>query len=414
MPGDPHPRSGHRASPAGGLALLTPQSLVRQAQAGQARARQAIIRQALARRGRTGGPAHAHPPAQPGSARRTSPLRAGDRHPSAREQQASSLCAPDGLRQSRDRFSLGQRTSDRIALARDRISLGQHTSDRIALVWQAARLHVAQYQTASAPAHAVPERTPAPQHRIAPGLAVSARQRHAAARRAPHEPQQALQTLLRGLAGLIVLAIVGLSGFFVVAEESRGPGRASTAAPGAEPGIASRQIDPEPLTQREVFPEPAVRLAAGAQGYQITMTHSDTSCGIATVGELGALLADHGCDQVVRARLTAPYGGYQVTAGLFNLADESGAAQVSELTGPLVESGRGTFATLGGTAGDPLAEPLAQVGWHHRGHYLLYCVVARPDGQLVADDDPYAARITDELVQRYLGERVVGRRTLHP
>ena len=30
-------------------------------------------------------------------------------------------------------------------------------------------------------------------------------------------------------------------------------------------------------------------------------------------------------DQVVRAGLTAPYGGYQVTAGVFNLADESGA-----------------------------------------------------------------------------------------
>jgi hypothetical protein len=54
------------------------------------------------------------------------------------------------------------------------------------------------------------------------------------------------------------------------------------------------------------------------------------------------------------------------------------------------------------------------VGWQSRGHYLLYSAVARPDGQLVADDDPYAAQITAELVQQYLGERVIGARTLDP
>ena len=219
---------------------------------------------------------------------------------------------------------------------------------------------------------------------------------------------------MRGLGALIVMAIVGLSAFFIVAEERRGDGRESAAPPGAEPGIASREIDTEPLTQREVFPEPAVQPTADKAAYQVTMTHSDSECRIATTGELGALLEDHGCDQVVRARLTAPYGGYQVTTGVFNLADETGAVQVSELAGTLVETGRGTFATLGGSAGDPLAEPMAQVAWRSRGHFLLYCVVARPDGQLVTDNDPYAARITAELVEDYLGERVVGQRTPAP
>jgi len=79
-----------------------------------------------------------------------------------------------------------------------------------------------------------------------------------------------------------------------------------------------------------------------------------------------------------------------------------------------VENGRGSFGMLGGAAGDPLTEPLAQLGWQSRGHYLLYCVIARPDGQLVDDDDPYAARITAELVGHYLNERVVGQRTLDP
>ena len=230
----------------------------------------------------------------------------------------------------------------------------------------------------------------------------------------PHEPLQILQSLLRGLAAVIVLAIVGLSAFFVIAEQRGGRGRESAAAAGSVPGIASREIDSAPLTQHEVFPEPWVQPATGTERYYVIMSQSDSDCRIATIGQLGALLDDYGCDQVVRARLTAPYGGYEVTAGVFNLADETGVALVSELTGALVEAGRGSFGMLGGSGGDPLAEPLAQLGWHSRGHYLLYCVIARPDGQLVDDDDPYAARITAELVGQYLDERVVGQRTLDP
>jgi hypothetical protein len=353
MLGDPHSRSAHRASPVGGLALLNPQALVRQAQAGQARARQAIIRQALAR-------------------------------------------------QTRGHQATVRRTPARIAP--DRLSFGAQSSGLQDVVRQAA-----EYQAAERHGQA-----PVSQHRAGQRPAVPVRQRHAPQRRAPLEPQQTLQSLLRGLAALIVFAIVGLSAFFIVAEERRGHGRDSAAPPGAEPGIASRQADPEPLTQREVFPQPTVPVAGGAAGYQVTMTHSDSECRIATTGELGALLHDYGCDQVIRARLTAPYGGYQVTTGIFNLADESGAARVSELTGTLVETGRGTFATLGGATGDPLTEPLAQVGWHSRGHYLLYCVIARPDGQLVTDDDPYSAQITAELVEQYFGEQVIGARTLDP
>ncbi len=349
MLGDPHSRSAHRASPAGGLGVLTPQALVRHAQAGQARARQAIIRQALARSRRADRPA-----AVPG--------------------------------------------------APSRLGVGERTSGRLAAIWQAAAFQ------ATAPERVGPHRL---QPRSRQRAGAVGQPRRASARRAPRA-QHVLQTLMRGLGALIVFAVVGLSAFFVIAEESRGQERASAAAPGSVPGIASRQADPEPLTQHEVFPEPTVQLAAGATGYLISMTHSDSECRIATRGELGALLEDYGCAQVVRARLTAPYGGYQVTAGVFNLPDEGGAAKVSELTGALVESGRGTFTTLGGSAGDPLTEPLAQVGWRSHGHYLLYSVVSRPDGQLVTDDDPYAARISAELVEDYLGRQVIGRRTLDP
>ncbi|GAA3910812.1 hypothetical protein [Actinoplanes auranticolor] len=432
MPGDPHPRSAHRAGPAGGLASLTPQGLVRQAQAGHARARQAIIRQAMARR--------------------TRGHRAPDRHRHIPGRTATIAVTHDG-----DDLHPGPRHSGRETAGLRTVRLrpvGLQTVVRLAAEFQAAQIQSARFPETRVPGTRTPgvrlpghrflgsrrpaghlpavespavewadlhptvaDRPATPQHRLSRSgqwPAAATHQRHALQRRVPREPQQALQTVMRGLAALIVLAIVGLSAFFIVAEQRRGNGRDSVALPGSEPRITSRAVDPEPLTQHEVFPEPTVRLAAGDAGYPVQLTHSDTVCRTATVGELGGLLDDYGCDHVVRARLAAPHGGYLVTAGVFNLADDSGAAQVSELAGTLVENGRGTFTMLGGSAGDPLGEPLAQVGWHSRGHYLLYCVIARPDGQLVADDDPYAARITTELVERYLGAQVIGARTLDP
>jgi hypothetical protein len=394
MLGDPHPRSGHRASPASGLALLTPQALVRQAQAGQARARQAIVRQAMARQARGHRAPEQRRPALGEPALGREP--AG---PSATDQQPAGLPAMDS-----QPHSLPAMDSQPHSLP----ALGLQAVVRLAAEFQAAeqlRLSGPEPDRPTGSHHRQPRGGPRP---------VTVRQRRAPQRRALREPQQAMQSVMSGLAALIVLAIVGLSTYFIVAEGTRGQERESAAPPAAEPAIASREVDAEPLTQDEVFPQPTVQLALGVAGYQVTMTHSDSECRIATTGELGALLRDYGCDQVVRARLTAPYGGYQVTTGIFNLADETGAARVSDLAHTLVETGRGTFATLGGAVGDPLAEPLAQVGWYSRGHYLLYCVIARPDGQLVTDDDPYPARITAELVEEYLGEQIVGYRLLGP
>jgi hypothetical protein len=163
----------------------------------------------------------------------------------------------------------------------------------------------------------------------------------------------------------------------------------------------SRSVDPDPLTLQEVFPDPdAVHPPGGEPAYPLAMTHIDSECDIATIGTLGRLLADHGCTQVVRASLTAPYGDYRVTAGLFNLADSAGAAAVDGELRQLVETGDGSFAAM--VTGHPATPPASQVGWHVSGHYLLYCVITRPDGSVVPDDDPNARRITTDLVDGYL------------
>jgi hypothetical protein len=225
-----------------------------------------------------------------------------------------------------------------------------------------------------------------------------------------------MQLVMRGLGALIMAGIFGLSGFFIIADERHGHGaEAAPRQPVPVRDISSRRLDDRPLSIGEVFPAPEVQPVSG-MSYRIGMTHIDTDCPIATTGAVGSLLKVHGCSQVVRAGMTAPYGGYHVTAGVFNLADADGAAQVDDQVGRLVEAGGGSFAAMaGGLPGtDPTRQPLAQVAWHHRGHFLVYCVISRPDGQVVRDDDPYAGRITTDLVESYLGGTVVGARTLGP
>jgi len=250
--------------------------------------------------------------------------------------------------------------------------------------------------------YGTPPLAPAGQHRSAGRIR----------RRAVREPERAAEFLVRGLGGLILLALLGVTVFFVVAgEQHRDNAPVETGAgPVAAGGLADRTVDAAPLSVEEIFPDRDAVRPPAAKPYRITMTHIDADCRSATLGELGALLADHGCDQVVRAGLIAPYGGYEVTAGVFNLADTAGAVDVDGRLRRLVETGDGSFATMPGARLDPDALPTSQVGWRIRGHYLLYCVINRPDGELVTDDDPYAARITDDLVDSYLGTTVLGRR----
>ena len=221
--------------------------------------------------------------------------------------------------------------------------------------------------------------------------------------RTPPSPDQAAQLLSRTLGVLIVLGLIAMVGLSMVTG-----GRHGRPAPAADPDpLVSRVVDAVPLTVDEVFPDRASVRPAGAPAYRIAVTHSDADCGSATTGTLGSVLAGQGCVQVVRAGLVAPYHGYRVTAGLFNLADANGAAAVDGMLRRMIETGDGGLASL---PADPDASPTAPVGWRVRGHYLLYCVITGSDGALVAGDDPDAQRITADLVDDYLGDTVLDRR----
>ncbi|GIF12301.1 hypothetical protein [Actinoplanes teichomyceticus] len=219
----------------------------------------------------------------------------------------------------------------------------------------------------------------------------SPRARPRTRRHAWREPYPTLHLLTRGLAGLIVLGNCLTLGFLVRAGERHDPAA-------ADRGIRSRAADPDPLTVTETFP-------AGAAGYRVAKAVAETDCTVAVTGGLRSALAAYGCSQAVRAALTVP-GGYQVTAGVLNLADSQSATAVAEQIRHLVETGDGGFT---GLTGAPPA-PGTPVGWRARGHYLVYCVIAGRDGRPVTGPDPRPATITGHLLDTYLSDQVLGRR----
>jgi hypothetical protein len=244
-----------------------------------------------------------------------------------------------------------------------------------------------------------------------------------------------MRLLMSGLGALIVVGICGLGAFLVVAEQRRTQDTAEqrrtqgTAAAPQESarGTGTHAVDARPLSLEEVFPSAEIRPAPGAAVYRVGTTHIDTDCETATTGALGFLLDSAGCTQVVRAGLTAPYNDYQVTAGVFSLPDEAGTVALGDQVGRQVAAGDGSFAPMvapppapgpadgaKNPGGDPAILPLAQVGWHSRGHFLLYCVIAGPDGRPIRDGDRYARRIAVDLVESYLGNTVIGRRASSP
>jgi hypothetical protein len=217
---------------------------------------------------------------------------------------------------------------------------------------------------------------PIGQHRYPPRVRTGP-QRHAR-----RDPRQTAHLLTRGLAALIVLGICLMLGVLIVADERHAPATAT------------------PLTAAEAFP-------AGSAAFQVQRTDLTADCTVAVTGTLRATLQRYGCAQAIRAALTVPYADFRITAGVLSLADTPSAAAVGDLLRPLVESGDGGFTGLTGEE-TSLGAPIV---WRTHGHYLMYCVITGPNGELVPGDDPRIHRVTQDLLDLHLGGSVLAHRT---
>jgi hypothetical protein len=221
--------------------------------------------------------------------------------------------------------------------------------------------------------------------------------RRPARRHLRREPWPTTHLFTHGLAGLIVLGILVMVGVLIVAEERGSPTRLASAEIDAR--IASREVDPAPLTEAEIFP-------GGSAAFEVTRTDLTADCSLAAGGALSTTLRRYGCSQAVRAALTVPYADYRITAGMLNLPDTTSAMAVGDQVRYLVETGDGSFTDMAGA----LAGPGTPILWRTRGHYVMYCVITGPSGELVAADAPAVQQLTRDILDAHLNDTVLIRR----
>ncbi|THV28690.1 hypothetical protein [Glycomyces paridis] len=185
---------------------------------------------------------------------------------------------------------------------------------------------------------------------------------------------------------------------------------ATSGAPDVVDPIASRETDAEPISVAELFGSGAIAPAGAAGAYEVLDAEELTDCAEAGLDELAELLAAADCTQTVRATVVSPDGEYAATAGVLNLAD----ADESEAMRAAIDAGlEGGFAALrtDGEAAE-LGRAATMVGYNTYGHYLMYVVIGRTDGEAIEDAGEPVRAIVGDLVDVWFVDQLKPRRDI--
>ncbi|MEU5153386.1 hypothetical protein [Glycomyces sp. NPDC021274] len=244
-------------------------------------------------------------------------------------------------------------------------------------------------------------------------------------RRAAQRARRRTKWWLVTLVIVSALAVVGActAGAFIVLRE----GEPDPSAPSAEPAadqpsavddteaapevvdpIASRATDTAPISIEELFGADSITPAGGTGAYKVLETEELSNCADAGLDELAELLADADCTQTVRATLINPDGEYAATAGVLNLAD---TAEADALRAAIEAGLEGGFAALrtDGEA-EELGRAATMVGYNTYGHYLMYVVIGRTDGEPIEEASEPVRAIVSDLVDVWFIDQLNPRR----
>jgi hypothetical protein len=191
------------------------------------------------------------------------------------------------------------------------------------------------------------------------------------------------------------------------------PGQASSAdaatdAPAVVDPIASRETDAEPISVEELFGAAAITPAGAAGAYEVLEAEELANCAEAALDELAELLADADCAQTVRATLVSPDGEYAATAGVLNLGDAAGAEELRAAIDAGLEGGFAALRTDG--EAEELGRAATMVGYNTYGHYLMYVVIGRTDGEAIEDADEPVRVIVGDIVDVWFVDQLKPRR----
>ncbi|WP_460540478.1 hypothetical protein [Glycomyces halotolerans] len=227
------------------------------------------------------------------------------------------------------------------------------------------------------------------------------------------------------VSGLAVVAACGAGAYIVLRESESAP----VAQPQTDPGagdegesseddaeapavvdpIESRETDAEPISTEELFGSDSIT-PSGAGSYAVLGTDELADCAEAGIDAVADLLAEADCTQVVRATVVSPDGEHAATAGVLNLGD---AAEAEELRGAIEEGLDGGFAALrtDGAASE-LGHAKTMLGYNAYGHYLMYVVIGRTDGEPLEEADEPVLAVVNDVVDVWLVDQLSPRREI--
>jgi hypothetical protein len=200
---------------------------------------------------------------------------------------------------------------------------------------------------------------------------------------------------------VLVLSVAGAAVLFI---------RRDSTDRGRDPGgvTASSDVNAAPLTIKELFPQDPFTDAAD-RTYAVLGTDATNDCSSAARDKVVTLLEEAGCSQVVRASLRSPNGRLVLTAGVFNLSDDTAAQRLMEQAVPALESGDGGLTGMQ-VDGAPEVPDYGSSGAQSSPHgpFLPFCfgvdVPDPPEG-----DGESAAELCGSVLER-LGGILAARR----
>jgi hypothetical protein len=227
-------------------------------------------------------------------------------------------------------------------------------------------------------------------------------------------PRRRGRLIVAVLAAIVVLVGLGFTGVTLL----RHHGSTGANATGVKPGpsintaaISDRTVDPALLTTAEVFGAATIPSTTSGGSYRVVRSEADASCGTAATAAISTLLASQGCNQAIRATMLSSDQAYVVTAGVLNLPNTASATKVASSLQSAIAKGTGRLNGL--DAGSPttvITSAQAQVAWDTRGHYVVYSIIALTSGKAIAASDKQVPVIINDVVENYLGDKVLGAR----
>jgi hypothetical protein len=213
---------------------------------------------------------------------------------------------------------------------------------------------------------------------------------------------------LSAIAIAVVLSMCGLGSYLLFKDDQKLTAAPTPTATVPTRDISTRDADKAMMTPVDVFPKTEIIADPSVPPYkEVGDAQEQVDCRAGATGELGKLLIAKGCNQIIRATFSSTDSKYFVTAGIFNMKDATSASQVVEQVKSMDPSTGRFQGYITTTPTKVLGRAATQVGWESEGHFLIYCVIARADGQDLKGDDPMIKVIVYDMVEKYLRDTVI-------